>query len=187
MARQRLTPYEYFQLEEFSRVRHEYLDGVAWAMAGGTPDHSRITINVIASLVNQLRGKPCTVYESNLKFAVPATGLRTYPDASVICGTVELDPDDHTRTTAINPKLVAEVLSKSTEDYDRGEKLEHYQKIPTLDEVVLISHREKCIEVWRRSEGNWQREEVRAGAASLLSLGAQLDLGEVYRDPLAGA
>jgi Uma2 family endonuclease len=183
-ARQRISPYEYFQLEQHSTVRHEYLDGVAWALAGGTPDHSRITANIIALLSNQLRGKPCQAFESNLKIAVRATGLKTYPDVSVICGRLELDPDDQTRTTAANPTVLVEVLSRSTEEYDRGEKLDHYKKIPSLMEVVLVSHDDRRIEVWRRNQELWVRLEVREGAAELPSIGCRLPLDEVYRDPL---
>lgn len=94
--------------------------------------------------------------------AVRSTGLKTYPDASIICGRVELDPDDHTKTTATNPTVIVEVLSKSTEEYDRSEKLEHYKTIPSLIEVVLVDYREPCVEVWRRSNDVWSRFETRS-------------------------
>ena len=183
-ARQRITAYEYFRAEEHSTQKHEFLDGHVWMMAGGTPDHSRIITNVIIALGSQLQGKPCQPFESNLRVGVLATGLRTYPDVTVICGQLELDPEDPTKTTATNPKLLVEVLSPSTEEYDRGEKLDHYKKILSLDEVVLIAHPEKCVEVWRRANQVWKREEVRTGSLTLSSISCQLALDDVYRNRL---
>jgi Uma2 family endonuclease len=112
------------------------------------------------------------------------TGLETYPDASVICGSAEIDPDDD--HVVLNPVLLVEVTSPSTEDYDRGEKLDHYKRIPSLHEVVFVSHRERLVEVLRReTDGSWSRHEARPGRAmSLMSLGCELPVDEVYRDPL---
>jgi len=116
---------EYVALEKMSTVRHEYLDGAVWAMAGGSPEHAGIAGNVVALLSTQLREQPCRVFGSALKGRVVATGLGTYPDVSVVCGHLELDPDDTKGHTVTNPRLVVEVLSPSTEEYDRGEKLAH--------------------------------------------------------------
>lgn len=184
-AHHRFTFDDYLRVEEDSVVRHEFLEGRIWAMAGGTPEHARICANVIALLNVALGARRCSVFTTDLRIRVSATGLATYPDVSVICGQLELDPTDPKRHTALNPRLLVEVLSPSTEDYDRGEKLEHYRKIPTLQEVVLVSTRERGIEVWRRAGGEWTRHEARAGAASLASVDCQLLLDEVYRDPFA--
>jgi Uma2 family endonuclease len=97
-----------------------------------------------------LEGKPCEVFTSALRVRVVATGLATYPDVTVVCGKLEVDPDDS--ATVLNPAVLVEVLSDSTAEYDRGEKLDHYRKITSLREVLLVSHREPAIEVWRRDE-----------------------------------
>src|SRR5439155_18899105 len=100
---------------------HEFLDGVVWPMAGGSPDHAGIAANVARLLGNQLAGQPCRVFTSDLRVRVKATGLGTYPDVTVICGQLEFDPEDPKRHTVTNPRMIVEVLSPSTEEYDRGE------------------------------------------------------------------
>lgn len=129
---QRFTFAEYVLLEEMSTVKHEYLDGQAWAMAGGSPQHAAIAGNVIGHLRQSLKGKRCRVFTSDLRVRVVETGLGTYPDASVICGDIELDSEDPKRHTAVNPIFLLEVLSPTTADYDAGEKLEHYKRIESL-------------------------------------------------------
>jgi Uma2 family endonuclease len=183
-ARQRIFFDEYVRMEEMSAIRHEWLDGAVWAMAGGTPEHSAVAVNVCTLLSNQLRGKPCRVFSSDLRVRVKATGLGTYPDASVVCGKVQLDPEDARKTTAVNPKVVIEVLSTSTERYDRGEKLDHYKKIPSLEEIVLVSHQAHSVEVHRRGKSGWKKQEYRSGTAELKSIECELPLDEVYRNPL---
>jgi Uma2 family endonuclease len=175
---------EYLELEESSNVKHEYLAGEIYAMAGGTPDHAALAMNFGAALLERLRGQPCRVFSSDLRVRVLATGLATYPDVTVVCGPLQRDPES--RTTIVNPLLVAEVLSDGTEDYDRGEKLEHYKQIPSLRECVLISHREPRVEIWRRVAGDaWSRDEVAAGAElRLVSLGCGIAVNEVYRGGL---
>ena len=130
---------EYLSLEEESSIRHEYLDGEIYAMAGGTPDHAAVSLTVLALLRSQLpRG--CRAYTSDLRVRIPATGLTTYPDGAVVCGGTQRAADDPIAVT--NPILLIEVTSNSSEDYDRGEKLRHYQTIPTVREVLIVSHRE---------------------------------------------
>jgi Uma2 family endonuclease len=180
-ARQLISFERYLQLEEESPLKHEFLDGMAWAMAGGTYDHSAITTNVIVWLGQRLRGKGCRPYESNMRIRVKATGLATYPDASIVCGRVQLDPDDPKSTTVVNPRVLIEVLRPSAEKYDRGEKLDHYKKIATLREVALISTDRRLIEVWRKSGHGWRRHEYR-DVADLASVDCELPLDEVYRD-----
>ncbi|NJK32605.1 MAG: Uma2 family endonuclease [Deltaproteobacteria bacterium] len=188
LARQRHSFAEYLELEAISRVKHEYLDGQVWAMAGGTPAHAAITVNVSVLLAMALRDRPCQVFSSDLRVRVQATGLATYPDITVVCGALETDPDDRAGNTAINPLLIVEVLSPSTEDYDRGEKLSHYKHIPSVREILLIAHDERRIESWRRSDSGWTLEVARAGVEDRLHLAAvecTLELAEVYRNPLA--
>jgi Uma2 family endonuclease len=180
-ARQLMTFKEYLVVEEMSDVRHEYLDGMAWAMAGGTIDRSAICTNVLGLLSFQLRGKKGRLLESNFRIRVKATGLGTYPDASVFCDRVQLDPADAKRTTANNPTLVVEVLSPSTEKYDRGEKLEHYKKIPSLKEIVLVHQSKQLVEVWRRTGARWSHHQY-DDVAELASINCTLPLIDVYRD-----
>lgn len=178
---------EYVDLEEIAGVRHEFLDGQVWAMSGGSPDHAGIASNVNALLVNHLRGQPCRVYSADLRVRALATGLGTYADVTVICGKVELDPEDRKGHTALNPKVVVEVLSPSTEAYDRGEKLAHYKQIPAIHEVLFVAHDRREIEIVRReADGSWSRHVAVAGAsATLASVGCDLPVDEIYRDPLA--
>lgn len=155
-------------------------------MAGGTPTHAAICVNVSSSLRAQLRGRGCQVYSSDLRIRVLETGLATYPDVTVVCKQAELDPED--RNTVTNPTLVVEVLSPSTAAYDRGEKLENYKRIPSLREVVLVAHDEQLIEVWRRGDdGAWSRREARHGRLALTAVDCTLTVDDVYRDELASA
>lgn len=186
-ARQHFTFEEYLQLEEIAEVKHEFLAGQVWAMAGGSPEHASMIGNVTTLLNVQLRGRRCRVHTTELRVRAKATGLGTYPDVTVVCGRLERDPDDRTGHTAINPRVVVEVLSPSTEIYDRGEKLSHYQTIDGLDEIVLVAHDRSEIEVVRReADGSWSRHLAGIGeTAHLTSIGCELSIAEVYRDPLA--
>src|SRR5438105_5763209 len=134
MEPRRFTIDEYLRLEASAKQRHEYRNGQIIAMAGGSPEHSLIIANVIRELGNHLKGKPCRVYDSNLRVRIPRTPLYTYPDVSVICGETQVDPQDPGRTTATNPRLIVEVLSSSTEADDRGEKFRRYRSLESLDE-----------------------------------------------------
>jgi Uma2 family endonuclease len=184
-VRQRFDFSEYVSLEESSTVKHEYLGGLVWAMAGGSPEHARIAANVAAVLASQLAGQRCAVFSSDLRVRVTATGLATYPDLTVICGQLQFDPEDAKQHTVINPSVVVEVLSPSTEEYDRGEKLSHYQQIPSLREVVLVDPARRRIEVWRRGARDWSLDAGSAEGAHLTTLGCQLPAAVVFRDPLA--
>jgi Uma2 family endonuclease len=185
-VRQWFTFDEYLALEELSTVKHEYLDGQVWAMAGGTPDHAAVCANVTVLLGTSLRGRRCRVYSSDLRVRVRATGLGTYPDVTVICEHVEPDPEDKRGHTALNPRVVVEVLSPSTEKYDRGEKLDHYKQMPSLQEAVLVAHDRREVEVVRReADGTWRSHVFRdAEVARVASLECDLPLVDVYADPL---
>ncbi len=156
-------------------------------MSGGTPEHAAIAINVATLLHNGLRGRSCRTYGSDLRVRVQATGLGTYPGLTVICDRVELDPEDPKKQTVLNPRVLVEVLSPSTEDYDRGEKLGHYKTIPSVREVVLVAHDRREVEIVRREpDDTWSREIVRDGeVARLASIDCELPVVEIYRDPLA--
>jgi Uma2 family endonuclease len=175
---------DYLRLEADANVKHEFLAGEIYAMAGGTPEHAAIAMNVGTVLNVQLRGRPCRVFSSDLRVRVLETGLTTYPDVSVVCGPLERDPED--ANTATNPTVLVEVTSPSSESYDRGSKLGHYQRMPSLCEIVVVSHRERRIEVHRRDEdGTWNVETLGpGGTATLASITCELPVDEVYRDEL---
>jgi len=178
----RYTYQDYVSLEEESSTRHEFLAGEIVAMAGGTPEHAAMAAEVIGQLREQIRGGSCRVFTSDLGVRVKATGLATYPDASVVCGPTERDPDKKTNVT--NPRLIVEVTSDSTEDYDRGEKLRHYQQIPSLEAIVIVSHREARVDVWARPTDSplWSRTSAGAGAsAAVPALGCLLDVDAIWR------
>jgi Uma2 family endonuclease len=177
---------EYLGAEKKSLTKHEWLDGVVYDMAGGTPEHAALMAAVTALVAAQLRGKPCRVFTADLKVRVLATGLATYPDVSIVCGKLETDPDDANAVT--NPTLLVEVLSDSTEAYDRGEKFGHYRRIASLREYVLVSQRAPRIEVWRKNDrSHWELEhDAEAGQlAELASIGCSLAVDAVYENPLA--
>lgn len=178
---------EYRRFEETTDAKHEYLHGQILAMAGGTPEHAALATAIIGILEGRLAGGPCHSFSSDLRLRVRATGLATYPDVTVICGDLERDPDD--RNAAMNPTMLVEILSDSTEAYDRGEKADHYRKIPSLREYVLVSHRERRIERWWSDAGAWQRQSAGRGEVlHLLALGIDLEVDVVYeRSPLTRA
>jgi Uma2 family endonuclease len=177
--RHRYTFKEYLEIEEVARVRHEFYNGEIYAMAGGTPEHAAMAATITTLLGRQLDPKSCRVYSSDLRIRVLATGLATYPDVTVVCGPSERDPDSATHI--INPKLIVEVLSNSTADYDRGEKLEHYRQIPSLDAILLVDHERERIDLWTRSGGAWHSRFFGTGEVIRLDvIGATLAVDEVY-------
>lgn len=157
---------EYLDLLEISHVKLEFCDGEIYAMAGGTPTHADLGASMTRLLGNALLGR-CRVSSSDLKVRIEATGLTTFPDVSVVCGdreTAEIDPN-----AVVNPTLLVEVTSPSTEDYDRGEKLSHYKQIESLQAVLLVSHRRKQVTVYQRSDDGWEQRDVRGGEIVVLS------------------
>jgi Uma2 family endonuclease len=175
---------EYLRVDSESPAKHEFLDGMILAMAGGSPEHAALAMAVGASLQRQLEGRRCRVYSADLRVRVPSTGFAGYPDVTVVCDRLERDPDD--ASTATNPTVVVEILSPSTEQYDRGEKLRQYQELASLLHVVLIAHDEKRIDVWSRSETGWSVTTANAGErARLEGIGCALAVDEIYRDPLS--
>jgi Uma2 family endonuclease len=173
---------EYLAHEEASNTKHEFLDGQIYAMAGGSPEHSALIASVNGQLWSQLRNTSCSVHMSDLRVRVLATGLATYPDIPIVCGGWERDPEN--RNTIINPKVIVEVLSPRTEEYDRGEKFEHYKKIPSLRQYVPVAHDRREIEVWTRgADDTWTQSIFGPGkVASLSSIEASLDVDAAYND-----
>ena len=173
---------EYLALEEESPIRHEYLDGEIYAMAGGTPDHAALAAAALSIIRPQLpRG--CRAFTSDLRVRIPATGLTTYPDGAVVCGGSQRAPEDSLAVT--NPLLLIEVTSNSSEDYDRGEKLRHYQAIASAKEILILSHREPRVTLHRRVEGEWTSLEAAQGESiALQSIGGLVQVDDLYRDGL---
>lgn len=179
-SRRHYTLEDYLSVEEMSSVRHEFVDGQILAMAGGTPEHAALGAAIVVLLGTKLRGKSCRPYSADLRLRVLATGLATYADAAVICGEPARDPSSPSHVT--NPTVLVEVLSRSTEEYDRGEKREHYERIESLKEYVLIAQDRRRVEVFHRSAGGaWEHHEYGSGADfELPSLGLSLSTDELY-------
>lgn len=172
---------DYLDLEATANVKHEFFNGEIYAMAGGTPQHAVLTMAIGAALISQLRGGPCRVFSSDLRVRVLATGLVTYPDVTVVCG--ELLTDPASALIAVNPKILIEVLSDSTASYDRGEKLEQYKQIESLQVVLLFSQTSRRVELHERSERGFRTEVITGEQrVPLPCLGAELSLATVYSD-----
>lgn len=178
----RYTYRDYLDVEDESDVKHEFLDGQIYAMAGGTPEHAMLIRSVSTHLAVGIRDRRCRVAVTDLHVRVLATGLATYPDAAVICGRWERDPQNP--KTVLNPSVIVEVLSPTTEAYDRQEKFEHYKQIPSLRHYVLIAHDRRAIEVFTRMQnGEWACALATAGqTATLGALECALDVDQVYED-----
>jgi Uma2 family endonuclease len=179
----RYTYADYVALETVSSGKHEFLDGEIYGMAGGSEEHSALAAEMVRLLGNAVGDRPCRVHTSDLRIYVEAAGLATFPDASVICGPLEQHEPSPT-ATALNPSILVEVTSDSSEDYDTGPKLEYYQTIPTLREYVIVSHRERRITVHERAAGGaWNTHTAtNAGEVAVPSLGVQLKVDDVYRN-----
>ncbi len=178
-----LTPADYFALVASADEKFEFAAGRAFSMAGGSAVHSLICANVIRSAGNQLLDKPCPVYDSNLRVCVRPGTFYCYPDASVICGPIEFDSTDKSGQTAVNPRLIVEVLSPSTEGYDRGDKFRRYLQIASFQEYVLVSQTVPVVETYtRQPDGAWgfRAYEGLKATAPIQSLDIKLRLADVF-------
>lgn len=176
-----LTPKEYLAFERKAATKHEYLNGQIVAMSGASFAHNFLTMNVANQLYNQLTGGECQVAASDMRVKVAQIDSYFYPDVVVVCG--EPRAEDDTFDTLLNPTVIVEVLSSSTEAYDRGEKFEHYQQIASLKDYVLISQNEVRVEHYCRQESEWLQTEFRGleDVLLLLSIGCELRLQDIYR------
>lgn len=184
--REHMSYADYLALESASEVKHEYLRGEIFAMAGGTPRHSALAMAVGVELSIALAERSCVVFNSDLRVRIETTDLSTYPDVVVVCGPLETAEDD--RNAALNPVLIVEVLSDSTEAYDRGQKFSHYRQIPSLREYLLVAQTEPRLEAYAKNEaGRWELAEAGPGDVLTLSSleGVELQVDRVYR-PAAG-
>jgi Uma2 family endonuclease len=176
-----LTPEQYLAIERQAEIKSEYLDGEMFAMSGASREHNLIVSNLARELGLQLKKGPCEIYVGDQRVRIPATGLYTYPDLVVACGDPQFEDDE--LDTLLNPTLIIEVLSPSSEAYDRGKKFEHYQMLPSLSEYVLVSQDEPRMEQFLRQDGNRWLLTVATGleaSIALPSIQCELALAEVY-------
>jgi Uma2 family endonuclease len=180
LPEQHLTPEQYLEFERNSDERHEYFQGEIYAMSGASREHNKISGNAFASLHTQLRQRPCEIYQNDMRVKVRAVGLYTYPDVVVVCGEPKFEDGEF--DTLLNPTVLIEVLSPSTENYDRGKKFQHYRTLESLQEYLLISQESARIEHYVREGDQWiftdatQLEDV----VTLPSIDCTLALADVY-------
>jgi Uma2 family endonuclease len=175
-----LSPQEYLAFERASETRHEYADGEIFAMSGGTREHSLIAGNINRELSLALLDRPCEVHMSDLRIKIAGTGRYVYPDVSVVCERPIFE--DEQRDALLNPKVIFEVLSDSTESYDRGDKFAHYRTIASLEQYVLVSQKAARIEHFlRQADGSWvYRAQGPGERLSLVAIGCELAVDRVY-------
>lgn len=176
-----LTPAEYLAFERQSDIKHEYFRGDLFAMSGASRQHVRIAVNATIVLGNQLTRRGCDVFNSDMRVKVSPTGLYTYPDLAIVCGRPRFE--DKELDTLLNPSVIIEILSKSTEAYDRGEKFAQYRMLETLTDYLLISQTRPHIERFTRQEGGLWLLSESIGLDAVMpieSIQCQLPLAEVY-------
>lgn len=175
------TVEEYLEMERKSQIKHEYYRGEIFAMSGASLSHNRIQVNFIGETRAFLKGKSCDVFGSDLRVHVPVNGLYTYPDAIIVCGAPELG--DNESDTLLNPAVIVEVLSKSTQSYDRGDKFNLYRAIPSLQEYILIASEAVGVEHYTRGQNNsWLLQEYNQPDVVLpiTTINFSLPLSELY-------
>jgi Uma2 family endonuclease len=176
-----LTPEEYLEIEREAEYKSEYFQGEMFAMAGAGQAHNLLVANLVAGLHHQLRSRPCQLYPSDMRVRVPATGLYTYPDVVVVCGEPQFL--DEQRDTLLNPSLLVEVLSPSTEAYDRGRKFEHYRSIESFGEYLLVASDRVHADLYtRQPDGRWMLTSAGRleDSLDLESVGYRLALVDLY-------
>lgn len=176
----RLTPDEYFAWEETQEEKHDYVHGEVFSMSGATRTHTRLATNLVIQLGIRFQGTECEVFGEGMRIQVEPDGRYTYPDVSAVCGAQAFL--DAKETTLTNPTLVVEVLSESTEAYDRGEKLDAYRTVASLREIVLVRQDRRAVQVYRReSATRWTLDEVSDDAVlALASVGAEVAMDDLY-------
>ena len=175
------TPEEYLALERKATVKSEYISGEILAMSGASNAHNLITLDIGTELNIQLRERECLVYTNDMRVRTSPIGSYFYPDVVVVCGEPEFE--DNVFDTLLNPILVIEVLSPSTEAYDKGEKFRHYQELASLQEYILVSQDRVRVEHYRLAKTQWVQTEFRSpeDVLSLASIGCELPLQDIYR------
>lgn len=185
VARKFYSEEEYWALEETSQVKHEYWDGELWAMSGGTASHSRLSVRIASLCDSQLRGKPCLVYGSDLRVKVAKSrkNFNTYPDVSIACPPFEWEKKrSGVQDTLLNPRVLVEVLSPSTAEYDRTSKFDEYKLIESLTDYILIWQDRVRVEHFHRENARWTIDSytLRSAAFTLPDLEISLALADIY-------
>jgi len=176
----RIAPEQYLALERKADFKSEYHNGFIVAMAGTSTEHNQIAGNLYRKIGNRFENRPCQVYISDVRVRVSATGLYTYPDVVAVCGEAEFEDDE--LDTLLNPTMIAEVLSSSTESYDRGDKFAQYRRLPSLREYVLVAQDKVLVERYTRQGDEWPLTEFHSldDALPLVSIGCEIALREIY-------
>jgi Uma2 family endonuclease len=175
------TPEEYLAFEREAENRNEYVNGEIRAMTGASRKHNLISLSIASELRAQLKGKPCEAYATDMRVRVPSANVYTYPDVIVVCGEPKFE--DGYLDTLLNPTLLVEVLSKSTEKYDRTIKSDYYRTLESLAEHLIVSQNEYAVEQYtRQADGRWLLTNVRGleSAIELHSVGCVLPLSDIY-------
>lgn len=178
-----ISPEQYLEMERASEVKHEYYNGEVYAMAGVSLKHNIIAANLNVNIPSHLKGKNCRMYGSDLRIHIPENSLYTYPDFSIICGKPETT--DSFADNVINPSVIIEILSKSTENYDRGKKFALYRSIKTLKEYILIDSKSILVELFVRQNNNsWNLTEYKQLSDSfhISTIKLTLQLSDIYED-----
>ena len=180
LIQRRYTPEEYLALEREAEYKSEYINGHIFAMAGASEAHNLITANVAGEMRSQFKGRPCKVYSSDMRVKVSRTGMYTYPDVVAVCGEARVE-DDH-QDTLLNPTVIIEVLSPSTEAYDRGDKFAHYRRLESVQEYVLIAQDKVRVDHYVKQGKKWVLTEFSEinDTVPLASVGCNLALREIY-------
>jgi len=177
------TPEEYLSIERNSDFKSEYIGGKIYAMAGGSSEHSIITMNIAGEFYSQLKGSPCRIYSSDMRVKVSSTGLYTYPDVTVVCGEPQY-LDEH-GDVLLNPTVIVEVLSPSTAAYDRGEKGEHYRTLESLTDYIVVAQDRRWFEHYSRlGDNQWVLTTAKAidQDIKLTSIGCTLRMADIYNN-----
>jgi Uma2 family endonuclease len=176
-----LTPEEYLAIERRAETKSEYFNGEMFAMVGASRKHNLISTNIVISVGQQLKNRPCEIYTSDMRVKIPATGLYTYPDVTVACGEPKFE--DEFVDTLLNPTLIVEVLSASTASYDRIKKFGYYRTIESLAEYLLVAQDEYKVEQYaKQQDGRWLLTDIRSleGVVEMVSIQCRLALADVY-------
>lgn len=186
VARKKIyTPEEYLRMEERSEVRHEFVNGEIFDVAGGTANHNRITVNLTVAIQNALRKakKSCSVFTTDMRVQIKKANAYTYPDLMIVCGKLEYEPGR--MDVLVNPTVIFEVLSDSTREYDHTRKFQIYRKLASLQEYVMVEQDRVTVECFRRIEsGLWVFEgyETLRETLRLKSVGIGISLGAIYEN-----
>lgn len=183
-ANRAMSPEEYLAFERQAPGKHEYWHGEVFAMAGASRRHNLLVGNLVRLLGNALLDRPCEVYPSDMRVSSSASDVFTYPDVTVVCGEPSFADGGH--DTLLDPLVIAEVLSDSTEAYDRGKKFEHYRGIASVKHYLLVAQDHPLVELYtRQPDGTWSLSDRRHGdEVGLSALGCELSVAEIYRKVL---